>query len=227
MKDPPTEKLGVLQEALENRMGFYSKHIFPRLVELSLGRGPVRDQRREALAPLHGHVLEVGFGTGLNLSCYPSQVTRLTAIDSETMLPGRVADRIARTNTPVQQLKLDAGGRLPFEDASFDGVVTTFTLCSIGEVAAALAEIRRVLKPTADYVFLKHGRSDDPRIARLQDRFNPITKLIGCGCNMNRAIDKLISAAGLQIAKLDRFVMPDSPRILGELYRGVAKRSDA
>jgi ubiquinone/menaquinone biosynthesis C-methylase UbiE len=208
-------------------MGFYSKHIFPRLVELSLGRGPVRDQRRAALAPLQGHVLEVGFGTGLNLSCYPSQVTRLTTIDSETMLPGRVADRIARTHMPVQQLKLDAGGRLPFEDESFDGVVTTFTLCSIGEVAAALAEIRRVLKPKADYVFLEHGRSDDPRIARLQDRFNPITKLIGCGCNMNRPIDKLIAAAGLQIAKLDRFIMPDSPQILGELYRGVAKRSDA
>jgi len=208
-------------------MGFYSKHIFPRLVELSLGRGPVRDERRAALAPLHGHVLEVGFGTGLNLPCYPSQVTRLTTIDSEMMLPGRVADRIARTRAPVRQLKLDAGGRLPFEDESFDGVVTTFTLCSIGEVATALAEIRRVLKPAADYVFLEHGRSDDPRIARLQDRFNPITKLIGCGCNMNRPIDKLITAAGLQIAKLDRFVMPDSPRILGELYRGVAHRGGA
>ena len=205
-------------------MGFYSKHIFPRLVELSLGRGPVRDQRRAALAPLRGQVLEIGFGTGLNLPCYPPQVTRLTAIDSERMLPGRVADRIARAHVPVERLKLDAGGRLPFEDESFDGVVTTFTLCSIADVAAALAEIRRVLKPAGAYVFLEHGRSDDARIARSQDRFNPITKLIGCGCNMNRSIDKLISAAGLQIARLDRFVMPDSPRILGELYRGVATR---
>src|SRR6266404_4430631 len=198
-------------------MGFYSKHIFPRLVELSLGRGPVRDQRRAALAPLRGQVLEIGFGTGLNLPCYPPQVTRLTAIDSERMLPGRVADRIARAHMPVERLKLDAGGRLPFEEESFDGVVTTFTLCSIADVAAALAEIRRVLKPAGAYVFLEHGRSDDARIARSQDRFNPITKLIGCGCNMNRSIDKLISAAGLQIARLDRFVMPDSPRILGEL----------
>ena len=208
-------------------MGFYSKYIFPRLVELSLGRGPVRDQRRETLAPLHGHVLEVGFGTGLNLPCYPSLVTRLTAIDSEAMLPRRVADRISRTQVLVERLQLDAGGRLPFEDETFDGIVTTFTLCSIGEVATALAEIRRVLRPEGDYVFLEHGRSDDPRIARHQDRFNPITKLIGCGCNMNRRIDKLISASGLQITRLDRFVMPESPRILGELYRGVAKRTDA
>jgi ubiquinone/menaquinone biosynthesis C-methylase UbiE len=205
-------------------MGFYSSYIFPRLVEWSLGSAIVQDQRRAALAPLRGQVLEIGFGTGLNLPCYPPQVTRLTAIDSETMLPGRVADRIARTHVPVERLKLDAGGRLPFEDESFDGVVTTFTLCSIGEVASALAEIRRVLKPEGEYVFLEHGRSDDPRIARSQDRFNPITKLIGCGCNMNRPIDKLISAAGLRIKKLDRFVMPDSPPVLGEIYRGVATK---
>jgi ubiquinone/menaquinone biosynthesis C-methylase UbiE len=208
-------------------MGFYSQHIFPRLVEWSLGCGIVRDQRLATLAPLRGQVLEIGFGTGLNLGCYPPQVTGLTAIDSETMLPGRVADRIARACVPVDRLKLDAGGRLPFEDQSFDGIVTTFTLCSIAEVASALAEIRRVLNPAGEYVFLEHGRSDDPGIARRQDRFNPITKLIGCGCNMNRPIDKLISAAGLQISTLDRFVRPDAPQILGALYRGVAKRSDA
>lgn len=208
-------------------MGFYSKYIFPRLVEWSLGSGIVREQRRAALAPLRGHVLEIGFGTGLNLPCYPSEVTRLTAIDSETMLPGRVADRIAKARVQVERLQLDAGGRLPFEDDAFDGVVTTFTLCSIADVASALAEIRRVLKPEGKYVFLEHGRSDDPRIARRQDRANPITKLIGCGCNMNRPIDKLISAAGLQIAKVDRFVMPDSPRILGEIYQGIAKKGDA
>ena len=205
-------------------MGFYSRHIFPRLVELSLNRKTVRDQRRATLAPLHGHVLEIGFGTGLNLSCYPPQVTRVTAIDSETMLPGKVADRIAKSNVLVEQLKLDAGGRLPFADNSFDGIVTTFTLCSIGEVSSAIAEIKRVLKPDGVYVFLEHGRSNDPRIARQQDLANPITKLIGCGCHMNRRIDRLISTAGMQITTLDRFVMPDSARILGEMYRGVAKK---
>lgn len=205
-------------------MGFYSNHIFPRLVEWSLGGGIVRDQRLATLAPLHGQVLEIGFGTGMNLPCYPPKVTGLTAIDTEAMLPDRVAGRIASAHVPVERLKLDAGGRLPFEDESFDGVVTTFTLCSITEVAAALAEIRRVLKPEGEYVFLEHGRSDDPRIARRQDRFNPITKLIGCGCNMNRPIDKLISAAGLRITRLDRFMRPDAPQILGALYRGIAHR---
>lgn len=205
-------------------MGFYSRYVLPRLVELSLNRNAVRDERRTTLAPLRGHVLEIGFGTGLNLSSYPARVTRVTAVDSETMLPRKVADRIARRNIPVEQLKLDAGGRLPFGDNSFDGVVTTFTLCSIADVSSALAEIKRVLKPDAVYVFLEHGQSNDPRIARQQDRANPITKIIGCGCNMNRPIDTLISSAGLQIGRLDRFLMPDSPRILGEMYRGVATK---
>lgn len=205
-------------------MGFYSRHIFPRLVELSLNRKPVSNQRRATLASLQGHVLEIGFGTGLNLPFYPQQVTRVTAIDNEDMLPGKVSDRIAKSNVAVERLKLDAGGRLPFADDSFDGIVTTFTLCSIGDVTGALAEIKRVLKPDGVYVFLEHGRSNDPRIARKQDLANPITKIIGCGCNMNRQIDELISTAGLQITTLDRFLMPDSARILGEMYRGVAKK---
>jgi ubiquinone/menaquinone biosynthesis C-methylase UbiE len=205
-------------------MGLYSQHIFPRLVEWSLGSREMREQRRATLASLHGRVLEIGFGTGLNLDCYPSQVTHVTAIDSITMLPARVADRIARSHMTVEQIKFDAGKPLPLEDESFDAVVTTFTLCSITDVASALAEIKRMLKQDADYVFLEHGRSENPRIARQQELATPITKIIGCGCHMDRRIDNLISAAGMQITKLDRLMMPDSPRILGEMYRGVAKR---
>jgi ubiquinone/menaquinone biosynthesis C-methylase UbiE len=208
-------------------MGLYSSYIFPRLLDWSLGNAMIQDQRREALASLRGHVLEIGFGTGLNLPCYPPGVMRLTAIDSERMLPKRVADRIARARIPVEQLQLNAGGRLPFEDEAFDGVVTTFTLCSIGDVASALAEIGRVLKPEGDYVFLEHGRSEDTRVAKRQDLFNPIQRLIGRGCNMNRPIDKLVSAAGLRITNLDRYMMPDTPRMLGEMYRGIAKKGDA
>ena len=205
-------------------MGLYSRHIFPRLVEWSLGNREVQEQRRATLAPLHGRVLEIGFGTGLNLAYYPRQVTHVTAIDSHTMLPHRVADRIARSHVTVDQIKFDAGKPLPLEDESFDAVVTTFTLCSIADVASALGEIRRVLKPAAEYVFLEHGRSDNPRLAKQQDLATPITRIIGCGCHMNRRIDNLISGAGLQITKLDRFIMPDSPRMLGEMYRGIAKR---
>lgn len=204
-------------------MGLYSKHIFPRVLDWSLNNAMMREQRREALSPVEGHVLEIGFGTGLNLPNYPHQVTRLTAIDNERMLPKRVSERIARARFPVEIFRLDAGGRLPFEDDSFDGVASTLTLCSISDVPSALAEIRRVLKPFGSFVFLEHGRSDDPKIARRQDRFNPIQKFVGRGCNLNRRIDKLIKAAGLNLVELDRFLLPDTPRLLGEMYRGVAR----
>jgi len=203
-------------------MGLYSKHIFPRILDWSLNNAMMREQRREALAPLGGHVLEIGFGTALNLPHYPAQVTRLTAIDNEQMLRKRVAQRIIHARFPVEIFQLDAGGRLPFEADSFDGVASTLTLCSIPEVASALAEIRRVLKPTGSFVFLEHGRSDDPKVARSQDRFNPIQKFVGRGCNLNRRIDQLIKASGLNLVKLDRFLLPDTPRLLGEMYRGVA-----
>ena len=205
-------------------MGLYSTYIFPRLLDWTLGNAMFDKQRQKALAPLRGHVLEIGFGTGLNLQFYPDQVTKLTALDSERMLSKRVDKRIAQARVPVEQFKLDASGRLPFEDDAFDGIVTTLTLCSIADVESALSEIRRVLKPDGEYVFLEHGRSDDPRVASRQDFWNPIQKLIACGCNMNRPIDLLIRGTGMEMIELDRYQLPDTPRILGEIYRGVAKK---
>jgi ubiquinone/menaquinone biosynthesis C-methylase UbiE len=205
-------------------MGLYSTCIFPFFLDLMLDNELIRRERRETLAPLYGRVLEIGFGTGLNLPCYPQQVTELTVIDSERMLAGRVRKRINAASVPVQQMKLDASGRLPFDDDSFDGVATTLTLCSIENVSAALAEIRRVLKTEGRYVFLEHGRSRDPQLAKRQDWFNPIQKIIACGCNVNRPIDQLIENAGLNVARLERYSMPGSVRILSEIYRGIAQK---
>src|SRR5215216_1690350 len=204
-------------------MGFYSKHIFSRALDWSLGSSLIQRQRREALAPVRGRVLEIGFGTGLNLRHYPRQVTTLTAIDSERALRDRVAKRIDESHMPVEQIQLDASGRLPLDDDSFDFVVTTFTLCSIANVGSALLEIGRVVKPDGQYVFLEHGRSDDPRVAKRQDLFNPIQRIIACGCNINRPVDRMIREAGFSITKLDRYVLPDTPKILGEMYRGSAR----
>ena len=205
-------------------MGFYSRHIFPRLLDWSLGNAALAEHRLAALAPLRSRVLEIGFGTGLNLPFFPQQVSRLTAIDSEEMLPKKVAKRIAEARMPVECLQLDASGRLPLDNQAFDGVVTTFTLCSIADVHSALDEIRRVLRSEGQYVFLEHGRSDDSRVARRQDFFNPIQKVIGCGCNLNRQIDHLIRESRFEIVKLERYLMPDVPRIFGETYRGLARR---
>jgi ubiquinone/menaquinone biosynthesis C-methylase UbiE len=205
-------------------MSLYSTRIFPFFLDLMLDNEAIRRERRETLAPLYGRVLEIGFGTGLNLPCYPRQVEELTVIDSERMLAGRVRKRIVAASMPVQQIKLDASGRLPFDDDSFDGVATTFTLCSIKNVSAALAEIRRVLKTEGRYVFLEHGRSRDLQVAKHQDSFNPIQKIIACGCNLNRPIDRLIENAELEITNLERYLMLGLPRVISEAYRGIAHK---
>ena len=206
-------------------MGFYSKHVFPRLMDWTLGSPQFGKYRRQALEPASGRVLEVGFGTGLNLAYYPDAVTEIIALDPESMLEERVARRIEEAPLPVTFVKLDASGALPFADGTFDAVVTTFTLCSIARVGAALAEMRRVLQADGRYIFFEHGRSDDPGTARWQDRLNPIQNVIGAGCHLNRPIDRLITQEGLVIEKLERFLLPKTPRIFAEMYRGTARRA--
>ena len=206
-------------------MGFYAKHIFPRLLEWSLGNPQMGKYRRRALEAAYGKTLEIGFGTGLNLPYYPQAVTQITALDPENMLASRVEKRIKESPVPVNFVQLDASGRLPFADATFDSVVTTFTLCSIDRVSAALAEMYRVLKPEGVYLFFEHGRSRDARTAHWQDRFNPIQNVIACGCHVNRPIDSLITAADFHIDILEEFLMPKTPRIMGEMYKGIAHRS--
>jgi ubiquinone/menaquinone biosynthesis C-methylase UbiE len=204
-------------------VAIYRNFVFPRLMEFALsGRRPM-EYRRQALAAAQGDVLEIGFGTGLNLSCYPAGVERLMLVDPGEYLPKRVRKRIAAAPMPVETAYLTAE-RLPFEADRFDTVVSTWTLCTIPDVARALVEVRRVLKPGGSLLFLEHGRSDDPRVARRQDRWNRFQQIIGCGCNLNRPIDQLIEAAGLAIQRLDRFPMPGVPRIAAEHYLGSASR---
>jgi len=167
-------------------------------------------------------VLEIGFGTGLNLACYPKSIDELIALDSQLVMATRVRERISKSPFPVRREQLDASETLPFQDSDFDTVVTTFTVCSIKQVRSALKEIRRVLKPAGCYLFLEHGRSDDARIARLQDWLNPVQNVIAGGCNLNRRIDRLISDAGFEIRQLNRLRIPKTPRVFAEVYSGIA-----
>ncbi len=203
-------------------MGIYSKYFFPLLLDWSLRTPQFGACRRHALAPARGETLEIGFGTGLNLPYYPEAVTRLTVVDSENMLQNRVEKRIAASPIQVTRLQIDATKGLPFDDCSFDTVVTTLTLCTLSKTSPALAEIRRVLRSSGQYVFLEHGRSDDAETAQRQDRFNPIQRIIASGCNLNRPMDQLILAAGFEIKSLERFLMPNAPRIMAEMYSGIA-----
>ena len=202
-------------------MGIYCDHIFPHLMDWIMRSRRYDEYRRATLAAAHGNVLEIGFGTGLNLPHYPVGIGSLTALDSAKMLPTKVAERIAAAPFPVEFVHVNAE-RLPFAESRFDCVVSTWTLCSIPNVMAALREVRRVLKPEGQFLFLEHGLSRDPRAVPWQHRLDPIQQVIGCGCHLNRPIDRLIEQAGLRLADLERFWVDGSPRIVGEMYRGTA-----
>jgi ubiquinone/menaquinone biosynthesis C-methylase UbiE len=204
-------------------MGFYAQHIFPRVMDWAMRSPRLHDYRRAALAPAHGRVLEIGFGTGLNLAHYPREVTALTAVEPAVVLPGRVRQRQAAAPFPIERIQAGAE-HLPLPDAGFDYVVSTFTLCSIPDVAAALKEVRRVLTAEGRFLFLEHGRSDDARVARWQDRLTPIQRVLACGCHLNRRIDRVIDESGLHVTHLDRFLLPGVPRIAGEIYQGIAQK---
>lgn len=202
-------------------MGLYSHYIFPRLMDWVMSGEEFQRWRGVLLQDVQGEVLEFGLGTGLNLPHYPKTVSRLDAVDPALLLPHRVARRSKSASFPIHIERLSAE-TLPFDDRRFDCVVSTWTLCTIPDPVRALLEVRRVLKPTGRFLFLEHGRSENEKIAAWQDRLNPIQRIVGCGCNLNRRIDQLISQAGLCLIQLDRFQMETIPRLGGEMYRGVA-----
>jgi len=206
-------------------MGWYGAYIFPRLMDHVMNGATFQQLRQDLLRTAQGEVLEIGLGTGLNLAQYPAEVARLQAVEPVTMLPVQLAQRCASAGFPVD-ITQQSAETLPFPDHTFDCAVSTWTLCTIPDPVKALREIRRVLKPNGRFLFLEHGRSDDARVALWQDRLNPLQNLIGCGCNLNRRIDRLIADAGLVVRQLDRFVMEGIPRIGGEMYRGTASREE-
>jgi SAM-dependent methyltransferase len=197
--------------------------IRPRLLDWTMRK--MNELRPEAIAAAEGDVLEVGFGTGLNLGFYPSAVKSVTGLDSQSVegLPSLDA-RLERAVFPVERRTLRADTELPFDAGRFDCVVTTWTLCSIPDPQRALAEMRRVLKPGGRYAFIEHGRAPSAGTARWQDRLNPLWRCITDGCNMNRPIDRLVEQGGFHLTGLERF-RHEGPSVLAHMYRGVATRS--
>ena len=202
-------------------MGLYSHHIFPRLMDWVMAGEEFRHLRVELLAQVHGDVLELGIGTGLNLPHYPKTVSWIHAVDPANLLPKIVKKRSTSQSFPIRIQHVTAES-LPYDNQSFDFAVSTWTLCTIPDPVKALREVRRVLKPDGVFLFLEHGRSENESVAAWQDRLNPIQNIIGCGCNLNRKIDQLIEQAGLKIMALDRFQMQSVPRLGGEMYKGSA-----
>ena len=202
---------------------FYERRVFPHVLEFAMR--PLGELRAATLVEASGEVLEIGFGTGLNLAHYPKGVAKLVTADPMEALPERVRERIEGAPFPVELHHLPADRTLPFDAGRFDCVTMTWTLCTIAEPVAAVREMRRVLKPGGKLLFIEHGRSDDAQVARWQDRWNPIQNVIGCGCNVNRKIDALVEQGGFRLDALERFLAEGAPRVFGEMYRGTGTPS--
>jgi ubiquinone/menaquinone biosynthesis C-methylase UbiE len=179
--------------------------------------------RREALSEVNGEILEIGFGTGLNLEHYPERVRRLTAVDPGLGMTRIARRRIERSHIDVE-IRVQTAEELPFEEERFDCVVSTWTLCSIQEAGRAVSEIRRVLRPGGRYILLEHGLGDDPGVQRWQRRLTPLQRRVADGCRLDVDIEALIRSRAWDKVRVERFLLEGTPRIVGSMYRGVAVR---
>jgi ubiquinone/menaquinone biosynthesis C-methylase UbiE len=187
-------------------MGVYAKLFLPRLLDLAMRNHGLAGYRGRVIGAARGLVLEIGVGSGLNLPLYGGAVDRVYAVDPSPELLRMARGRIADALVPVS-LERASGEQLPFADAIFDTVVMTWTLCTIANPVAALIEMRRALKPGGRLLFVEHGLSPEPRIARWQHWLTPCWKRIGGGCHLDRNIDVLIATAGFQVNAIEKGYM--------------------
>jgi len=202
-------------------MGLYKKFILPHLIDLAMKDKAMRERRAQVIPGATGVVLEVGIGSGLNLPFYSRGVTRLYGIDSSPELLTMTRRKLGALAFPVELLCQPAE-RLPLDDGSIDTVVTTWTLCSIAAPEEALREVRRVLRPEGQLLFIEHGFSPDARVAAWQSRLTPVWKRVAGGCHLNRKIDVLLRSAGFHIVNLQTTYLP-GPRPMTYTYQGSAQ----
>jgi len=203
-------------------MGVWTDQVVPRLADKMLDVEAVRRARAQVCSGLAGDVLELGFGSGLNVPHYPPDVTGVWAID-----PSDVGRRLAARRLEASAVPVDHAGFtaevLPFPDRRFDAALSTFTLCTVPDVATALRELVRVLVPGGRFHFLEHGRAPDGEVVRWQNRLAPLNRALAGGCHLDRDIAGLLRAAGLEVVELATYY-GEGPRPFAYRYQGVARR---
>jgi ubiquinone/menaquinone biosynthesis C-methylase UbiE len=192
--------------------------------DIVMGRKAFREMRARVCKGLAGEVVEVGVGTGLNALYYPSQVTKIYAVEPSRVCMRIAEPRIARSAAAVEPAGL-TGEHLDLPSEQFDAVLSTWTLCTIPDVTSALVELRRVLKPCGVFHFVEHGHAPDPSVARWQQRIEPVWKPIGGGCHLTRRIDELITEAGFTIDALDAYYVKGEPRPFAYTFEGRAHKT--
>jgi ubiquinone/menaquinone biosynthesis C-methylase UbiE len=202
---------------------FYDRHVLPRLIGCACGARPIQRQRAKVVPGASGRVLELGIGGGLNLAFYdPAKVASVTGVDPSDELRAK-ARAAPRPASLVVEILDGQAERLPFEAASFDTIVCTFTLCSVGSPASALAEARRVLRPDGRFLFSEHGLAPDASVQRWQRRIEPIWKRLAGGCHLTRPVAASIELAGFSIETVETMYLPGAPRAMGWSEWGSAR----
>jgi ubiquinone/menaquinone biosynthesis C-methylase UbiE len=203
-------------------VSLYRDRVFPYVMNLACNTKQTRRIRAKVCEPLAGEVLEIGFGTGLNLPHLPPSVTCLRAVDPSQRGRDLAAGRLAASHVQVDFVGLD-GQSLQLSDNSIDAALSTWTLCTIPDPSAAVREIGRVLRPGGAFHFAEHGRSPDSKVRKWQDRLNGVQRRVACGCNLNRDIAAIIEDGGMSITSLDTFYAKGDPKIVGWTYQGIAQ----
>src|SRR5215831_6816253 len=201
-------------------MGIYARYILPRLTHLSMGQAQLQPYRSRVIGGAIGRVLEIGFGSGRNLPYYPATVDEVVGVDVSAEMLALAAPAVAGSSRKVT-LFTHTAERLPFDDQTFDTVVTTWSLCSIPDPVAALREARRVLKPGGQLRFVEHGLAADPGVAKWQNRLTPLWSRCAGGCHLNRKIDDLIWSARLTLTEVSTGYA-SGPRPMTYMYEGSA-----
>lgn len=202
-------------------MGLYRDRVLPRIIHVACGMQANAEARRRVCAGLSGEVVEIGFGSGLNVPYYPETVSSVAAVEPADLAWRLAADRVRASPVPVRRAGLD-GESLPFDDDSFDCAVSTWTMCTIPDVERALAELRRVLRSGGRLHFVEHGLAPDEAVARWQHRLEPLQKRVAGGCHLTRRIVPLVESAGFSVTEVERYYGPGSPRSLAAENLGVA-----
>lgn len=199
----------------------YNRYVCPHVINLAMQTKPFRRQREKVIPQASGRVLEIGIGSGLNLDFYDkSKITEIFAVEPDSILLEKAKIKANQNNISLNIQKLTAE-LLPFENRSFDTVVSTYTMCSIYELDSAMIELKRVLKSDGSFIFSEHGKAPDSNIYKWQKRLNPIQKRIGGGCHLDKDIPKIITNSDFKLQELNSMYVP-GPRFLSYHYWGRA-----